>query len=259
MKKLIIFILAMIIAVFFYETKVTNQKIDIREYSIYSESLPKGFDGIKIVHFSDLLYDSNTDLEKIKTMINEANADIIVFTGNIFKNSNITEENKEKVQVFFKELNANLYKYAIIGSKDSKDITNIYEESNFILLDNQNQILYKNDMIPIQIIGGNNIEPSIYDTEKEHKFNIILIHEPDYFDSIDYPEGYSLVLVGHSLGGQIRLPFYGALIKEKGAQKYTDSVYTHENKSLFVNFGLGTDKIRIFNVPTINVYRIYAK
>jgi len=86
-----------------------------------------------------------------------------------------------------------------------------------------------------------------------------LTHFPDNFDNLK--NDYNLVLAGHSLGGEIRIPYLGAVLKKEGAQKYTDYHYQKDNNHLYVSFGLGTEKtnMRLFNMPSINIYRIYSK
>ena len=71
----------------------------------------------------------------------------------------------------------------------------------------------------------------------------------------------SLILAGHSLGGQIRIPFWGALIKLNGAKKYSDNYYKINDSQMYISYGIGNGNIniRLFNEPSINVYRLIAK
>jgi len=45
---------------------------DTKEYSLYEEDLPIGFDGLKIVHFSDLHYNRAISLDKVNSSVNTA-------------------------------------------------------------------------------------------------------------------------------------------------------------------------------------------
>ena len=67
-----------------------------------------------------------------------------------------------------------------------------------------------------------------------------------------------VIFAGHSLGGQLRLPFWGATLKKDGASVYTNDYYNENNTRLYVSFGIGTNPphIRTFNKPSINVYRL---
>ena len=91
----------------------------------------------------------------------------------------------------------------------------------------------------------------------KYSYKILLLHEPDYIDEIDYST-YNLILAGHSHGGQIRLPFVNSLINKNKAKKYTNEKYILNNTTLFVSYGIGTSNIsfRLFNKPSFNLYRI---
>ena len=67
-----------------------------------------------------------------------------------------------------------------------------------------------------------------------------------------------VIFAGHSLGGQLRLPFWGATLKKDGASVYTNDYYNENNTKLYVSYGIGTNPphIRTFNKPSINVYRL---
>ena len=87
---------------------------------------------------------------------------------------------------------------------------------------------------------------------------ITLIHKPDEIKNLD---NTNLVFAGHSLGGQIKLPFIGGLKKIDGASTYLDSYYQVNNKQLYISNGIGTQDIsfRFYNTPSITLYRLYNK
>ena len=99
---------------------------------------------------------------------------------------------------------------------------------------------------------------------KNNGFNLLLVHEPDVADSLaQYP--VDLQLSGHSHGGQVSLPIFGALIKTSLGRRYIGGLYRIQEKSrklrpyfLFVNRGIGTTRvrIRIGSVPEIAVFTL---
>ena len=98
MKKLLIFLLILVLLFFLYAKYGSQNILLVNEYSIISENLPNGFDGTKIVHFSDLYYDGNEKvINKLIDKINEQNPDIVVFTGDLLK-----EKINKKEQEFLK-------------------------------------------------------------------------------------------------------------------------------------------------------------
>ena len=64
-----------------------------------------------------------------------------------------------------------------------------------------------------------------------------------------------LVFTGHAHGGQVRIPFIGALVApDQGLfPKYTSGSYTKDSTTMFVSRGLGSSviPIRVFNRPEI--------
>lgn len=267
MKKFIFGIIIILFIIFLYALYVDTSGVKVKEYRYVSSNLPIGFEGLKIIQFSDTLIKNNDDikhLELVANKINKLNPDVIVFTGDLVYNKmKFSEENRLKIIKILKSLDANLYKYAIYGDNDNEDVKSLFEESEFYFLDNEAKYLFNDSIEPIVIAGGSNITEEIYNLEDNISYNfaITLTHNPDDFDNINTSIQSNLVLSGHSLGGQIRLPFWGALLKKDGARKYIDDFYVGDNKTLYVSYGIGTEKtpFRLFNKSSINVYRLYTK
>ena len=267
MKIIIIVILLLIAITFIYMRFIATSGFIIKEFNVTSEKLPKGFNGVKVIHLSDIHYASvgeaklNNAVEEVNTM----KPDIIVFTGDLYDEfSNLTEDMENKIINALSKLNAPLGKYAVSGNHDYKydRFTDIITKSGFTYLENETKLIYYNDETPIEIIGypdEREANPN-YDIELSDFFKIALIHEGDSWEHIK-DKGIDLSLAGHSHGGQIRLPFIGCLIKVDGGKKYCEEHYTNNNSELYVNFGLGETefKIRSFNKPSINMYRLYTK
>ena len=84
----------------------------------------------------------------------------------------------------------------------------------------------------------------------EDKFEILLAHNPDYFE--EYADwGADLVLSGHVHGGMMRLPFLGGVVSPafKLFPKYDGGLFQIGNSTMILSRGLGmhTIPIRIFN------------
>jgi predicted MPP superfamily phosphohydrolase len=86
---------------------------------------------------------------------------------------------------------------------------------------------------------------------------LLLAHYPIQADRLD-GRRYDLILAGHSHGGQVRLPFYGAPILPYGVGRYQKGRYDSPGGPLYVNIGLGTYLFPVrFNCrPEITVVRI---
>lgn len=91
------------------------------------------------------------------------------------------------------------------------------------------------------------------------KYNILLAHNPEYFDS--YAEhGADLVLSGHYHGGIMRLPFLGGVISPrlKLFPKICVGEYKKDNCTMLVSAGLGmhSHSFRIFNPAEIIIIHL---
>ena len=183
----------------------------------------------------------------------------------------MTSEEQENLIKELKKINASLGKYAILGNEDSEKVSTIFNQSDFTILRNDYDFIYKDNATPILLIGlsstkrGQDIEKAYsYFKEETHNSNIYtitLLHEPDSVDEILSTQQTDLFLAGHSHNGDIRLPFTHTAIKKKqGAKKYDQEHYTINQSELYISSGLGTETgIRLFCRPSINFFRISNK
>ena len=246
--------------------------LNTNEFNIINKNIPNSFYGYKIVHISDIHYKVTTDLNDLNKLVKEVNnikPDIIVFTGDIFDhNIKYTEDDYKDLTNIFKSMNYNVGKFAIKGEEDlsNKKWDDIIKNSDFIDLSDSYKLLYNNSNEPILLTGiksnykNNHIKETIEKINKEidvkYNYSILLVHEADFINEIDYSK-YNLILAGHNHGGQIKLPFIGGIIYDKNTI-YKDSYYTFKNTELYISSGIGCSKykFRFLNKPSINLYRL---
>ena len=164
-------------------------------------------------------------------------------------------------------LSATIGKYAVTGDSDSIDeaaFKEIMEGSGFTILTNTNVPIFYEGNTPIYLSGIPSITKSSPDIANALKkgiegnfYQILLCHEPIIFNNV--ADSANLVLSGHSLGGLLRIPFFGGLIKKDNVGEYELGKYTTDSSTLFVSNGIGTENLslRLFNYPSINLYRLY--
>lgn len=271
MKKniIIITIIIFLISSFLYvwARYVETKGLNVKEYKI-STNISDNFNGLKIVHFSDLHYSSTvnkSDLKKIVDKINFINTDIIVFTGDLIDISD--SEKIKEVTSELKRLNAKIGKYAVNGDKDINEFDIIMKNCGFTVLNNSYELIYKNSYDSIIISGitsnlkdNDNVSNKLKTTyeyleQNNAVYKILLTHEPDIIDNTNI---FDLVLAGHSHNSQINLPIIRDFTKIDGAKKYYLPYYKVNNTNLYISGGLGTAnyKLRFLNKPSINFYRI---
>ena len=92
-------------------------------------------------------------------------------------------------------------------------------------------------------------------------FGCSLLKSLDTFKDIN-TSNYQLILAGHTHNGQINIPGIKKLFMPDNANaSYTELYYDLDGSDLYISPGLGTSnvKARLFNRPTINLYRLTNK
>lgn len=275
--KVIIYVMIIIILTVLYARFIGTSFLKVKEYPIYSDSVPNDFDGIKIIHFSDLHYKRAITREKIDKIVDEINLikpDIVVFTGDLIdKDSIIVEDDIKYLKSTLSKINAKYAKCAVMGNHDYNKIEtveNIYNDAGFNYLNNSYDIIYGKNSGKIFISGISSVSykqddmTSALEYLKDNKdidYKIVLVHEPDFADNIINEYSVDLILSGHSHNGQIRIPLVGALYTPENAKKYYDEYYSINNTDLYISSGIGVSKYnyRLFNHPSFNLYRIYKE
>lgn len=280
-KKVIIvciFFILLCTSILLYSRFIGTSGLNIREYRLNYNDLADSFYGLKIVHFSDLHYSKNTKKEDLENLVNKINLtkpDIVIFTGDLINKSyKLSDEEKDDLINILSSINATIGKYEIKGENDSNEYYEaIVSQSGFQSINDSYDFIYMNSNDYIAIIGmssnydDNSTEKikeklenslnTINEQEIKPNYVILAMHEADFIDKIDI-KPYNLILAGHNLNGQIRLPLIGGLRKIKYGSKYLDSYYKKDNTEIYISNGLGVNDInfRLFNHPSFNLYRI---
>lgn len=267
--KIFITMLILIILLLLYSRFIGTIGLNTKEYTIEDNNISNDFDGIKIVHFSDIHYKRIITKDRIDKIINEINLinpDIVIFTGDLIdQDSEINEDDITYLKEVLSKINAKYGKYSVIGNHDySIDIEilrNIYKESNFNLLENSYDIIYGKDNNKLYIggISTGAFSDTVLNKMKydEESYKIIILHEPDYTDEI-ISLNPNLILGGHSHNGQVNIPYLKKYFVPTGSKKYYDEHYLVNNTNLYISSGIGVSRynFRLFNHPSINFYRI---
>lgn len=290
-KKVLIIsliIITILTSTILYARFIGTSGLKIKEYKIVNSSIPNSFYGTKIVHISDVHYGMTVNEKELNNLANKVNMlkpDIIVITGDLIDRHTILKEKEiNKMISILNKMEAKIGKYAIMGNHDYKieSWNTIITNSEFINLDNTYDIIYNNGFEPILLAGVStnsylnkdktNIEEKMksineYITNINNskdanlpKYRILLLHEPDFIDSINIDD-YNLILAGHSHDGQVKFPIIGAVILPPNGKKYYKNYYNINGTDLYVSSGVGTStvKFRLFNRPSINLYRLTNK
>ena len=233
--------------------------------TFYSEKLPKEFDNFTIAFVSDLNIANKSDITRTKKIINELNKediDMVLFGGDIFDNGPF--ENEQTIEIL-KAIHSKYGKFAVTGEKDQTDIntcTNILTESGFEVLHNEiRNIYYQNSCINLIGLENNGDCTSLVNDANKDNFKLAIVHQPDYFDEVK-KSSVQLQLSGHTMGGYIKLPFLGGLIKKDLGTNYVSGQHSSNNTTLIISNGLNkesNENYRFFTNDEINIITLKKK
>lgn len=256
---------------YYYAHDIEPASLQITNEFITLHNVPTPFNGFKIIQFSDThigFQYSFTQLEKLVKKINDQNADLIVFTGDLIDEPQ-TFQSSERLIEILQQLRAKHGKFWIYGNHDhggygTDMVKEIMNQADFQLLKNSHKnIVLENESITLAgvddlILGSADLESALMNSIPE-QFTVLLAHEPDYADTaVNYP--VDVQLSGHSHGGQVRLPFIGHLYTPFYAEKYIQGKYELNNGNflLYVNRGIGTTRLpfRFLCKPELHIFTL---
>ncbi len=237
-------LLIIILLLAFYGFFIEPNELEVVNYKIKDKDLA----GIKIVFASDfhIKPHQNKQLKNIVEKINAQNPDIVLYGGDFV--SGHTPGLTMPIQKIAAELGKAKSKYGIFSCIGNHDlwfdlavVTKALEDNNIKILYNSNTKI-KIDKKEIFIAGLQykpfNMVPMIEALKNTKSPTIFLTHSPDEFP--DIPQSVNLTLAGHTHGGQIRLPFFGAILTaSEYGQKYALGLIEENNKKMIVSKGIG--------------------
>jgi predicted MPP superfamily phosphohydrolase len=244
-----------------YGLLIEPNRIEVTTIPIRTDKLQST--SFRIVHISDLHCDNKVRNEKrMVDLIKQLGPDVIVFTGDAMNTASAPPLFKSTM----KNLRASLGKFAVKGNFEIyrwKKL-DLYGDTDFELLDAKTVTVSKNGET-IHISGLSCDHPAgfkrLIEPVPEGDFSVFLYHFSDLIESID-DLNVDLYLSGHTHGGQVALPFYGAIITlSKLGKKYESGMYTVGDTILYVNRGIGFEPrpappIRFCARPEITVFDI---
>ena len=265
MKRIILIILSLVILFLgYYMVIFEPNNIKIEKQILAIENLPQSFEGVRIVHLTDLhsLWFGWRE-KKILQILEELEPDFVFLTGDFVDPMTklITDRELNSVKVFWQELGEKYENriFAVLGNHDPQSLKNLLEKSGINVLDNENKKL-KRDKEFIFLIGVDDPRTGRDDLSRatkgiqENRPKILLAHAPDIISEA-VEKRIDLVLVGDTHGSQVNIPILNPILKylkplTKYGRKYTSGLFRVKDTYLYVNRGIGTSLIPIrFNCP----------
>jgi uncharacterized protein len=244
-----------------YGRFVEPYRVEVNVITVPTPKLKQA--SFRVVHISDLHCDVKVrNEETLVRIVNDLKPDVIVATGDYLNEASALPLLKTTLS----RVDALLGAFAITGNFEVNHWSDLdlFGQTGFQRLDQDTVIVTKgNESIGISGLGFDraNAWPELLPGLSEDRFDIFLYHMPDLIEDVSGP-AVDLYLCGHTHGGQVALPFYGALITfSKFGKKYESGRYQVGSTTLYVNRGLGFEPrpappVRFFARPEIAVFDI---
>jgi predicted MPP superfamily phosphohydrolase len=258
-----------------YAYLIEPSRLVIHEESLKIPNWSANLNGFKIVAISDIHGGSNNVTEeKIRLLVERVNAqnpDLIVLLGDyVSQKGGMHSDLKmpsETVAENLKGFQAKYGVFAVIGNHDwwynEKKVTAEFENAGIKVLDNKVEPIQIGDekiyLWGIEDYWKNRSVPKEPVREIKELRNIIAItHNPDSI--LEAPNEISLMLAGHSHGGQVNFPIFGAHAFVNDARFIAGEAIT-DGKHVFVTTGVGCTgpQIRFRVPPEIAVLKLFAE
>jgi hypothetical protein len=190
----------------------------------------------RFVHFSDFHYKGDVEFAaEVVQKINELAPDFVCFTGDLIEDRSFAAE----ALSFVRQIQAPVYgipgnhEYSC-GAPFAKYRTAFAATGGKWLLA-RNVTLADHDL---ELVGMD-ITGIDARTTSEASRRVLLMHYPAVADQLAN-QHFDLILAGHSHGGQVRLPFIGAIVLPPGVGKYDWGLFQTRSGLMNVNPGIGT-------------------
>lgn len=237
--------------------------LSVTRVRIVSAKLPRAARPIRLVHISDLHSDPKVRLEeRLPEVIAAEKPDLIVFTGDSLN----SPEGLPVLRNCLTRLAQIAPTFVVKGNWDAW----FWREEN--LFEGTGVRELKNEAVKFDVgdssiwivgtpVGGEHKFEQNFDAIPPEAFSVFLYHYPDLINEVAAKK-VDLYCAGHTHGGQVALPLYGALVTlSKFGKRYESGLYQVDRTHLYVNRGIGMEggpapRVRFWARPEVTVIEI---
>ena len=260
------------VIVYLWAMLVEPHRLAMTTLHLTTPHLPSDATPVRLLHLSDLHVERLTRREqRVLDLIESVQPDLIVITGD-YLNLSYTRDAEAIAQVrsLLAKIDAPFGVYATLGSPpvDVADVAPYhFAESHIQLL--------REDLVEVDLGAGRRLallgmdcsHDMVYDAHRLAAVDagrngrlptVLLYHSPELMPSAQQYE-IDLFLCGHTHGGQVRVPGYGAIVTSSvTGKRYEMGRYDENGTTLYVSRGVGLEgmcapRLRLFCPPEITL------
>lgn len=236
-----------------YAGEVARHELSVEQHTLHLPRLPEAFRGMRVVQISDFHYAEFSEgwfLREVVDRVNRLKPDMVVLTGDFVSYGPLPKSYARRHAGPGAEILSKIecpLRYAIMGNHDcmvgEQYVTGPLRENGISVLVNQAVPLERKRqrlwLAGLDSADQGKSRPEQAIPRAGGEPIIVLAHEPDILPEIAKYK-VDLMLSGHTHGGQVRLPFWGAVVLPPLGKKYVEGSYQYGATQLYVNRGIGT-------------------
>ena len=212
-------------AALFEPTALRVSKLELKEGGL-----------LRFAHFTDFHYKGDTEYAtELVRAINALDPAFVCFTGDLVEDKQFAPA----ALTFIRQIKAPVY--GAPGNHDYwagapfSDFEEAFASTGGEWLVDRSAVLPAHQL---EIVGMGKIGIHALKAPQAAR-RLLLLHYPEMADRLGGPR-FDLIMAGHSHGGQVRLPFVGALYLPWGVGRYDLGRFDTTGGPLYVNAGIGT-------------------
>ncbi|HEY7116825.1 MAG TPA: metallophosphoesterase [Tepidisphaeraceae bacterium] len=246
---------------------------EFHELALPIRNLPEAFEGLRIAHLTDLHVDGHVPAGYVRAVVEEVNRlgpDLVFITGDfVTRGRALIRESCEIVAAI------RAPKYVSFGNHDYGRITydgrsvEVSDELERLLAGQPRTTVLRNAAVPLMrggarlwVVGMEDLWSGRFSPARAFaSVNspdpvLALSHNPDTAAALDN-YGVTWTLAGHTHGGQIRIPGYGAVLLPVHDRRLQAGPYDFPQSRLYISRGIGyLAKLRFNCRPEIPIFTL---
>jgi uncharacterized protein len=244
---------------------------EVTHRTLTCPTLPRAFDGLRVLHLSDLHAGAHLGEDMMREIVAQANAlrpDLILQTGDMI---DISPSYVAPYVRAFRDLSAPLGCVTVLGNHDHyagvAHVIRGVRDAGQIFINNGCHVIEREGAM-LAVVGIDDpdnwknddpqeayVDAALRKTPPE-AFQVLLAHRPGAWDAA-VPRGIPLTLAGHIHGGQLYVPVLG-WSPGRLITKYVMGHFQRGDSQLYVSRGIGVVgiPIRIFVPPEIELFEL---
>lgn len=246
-----------------------------KNYTLALPDWPRACSGYRVAVVSDIHagapYVGLDKIDHMVTMIQNEGPDLVLLPGDFVIQEVLGGRfiAPEALATHLKPLLKSSKVFAVLGNHDamldSERVRIAFENVGIAVLEDRSVPITKNQC-RFQLLGlsdyheGRHEYKQAFATVPANSPVLALTHNPDIFPDMTSP--FSLMVAGHTHGGQVLLPWLGrAVVPSKYGQRYAIGHIRENGRHLFVTPGIGTSilPVRLGVPPEISYLRLQSE